>query len=235
MAILTDADERLRAWLVPIVDGAAVHAGPPPDQVDDRMVTAVLLGVEPTTTIARDPHQPSTEVLRLRYLVCADAPKAADALALLERILTAALDTPVLEDGDRLALDVTPVAPETWLALRARARPAITLRLDARHVRAAEEVPFVREPLQLVGTTIRSLSGHLLDPAGTPLAGATVTLAATGAADRTSAAGSFTFPTVPAAPGPVRLSVRAKGRYFTATVDPDSGEPIVIRCDPLEA
>jgi len=235
MALLTDADDRFRAWLGPVVGDATLVATPPAEPADEPTVAAFLIGIEPTTIVARDPHQRSTQVVRLRYLACADAPDPAVALALLDAVLTAALDTPVLPSGERLLLDLEPVAPETWLALQARARPSITLCLDAVHARDAEEVPFVREPLQLVGTTIRSLTGHLLDPAGIPLAGALVTLIATGAAHRTSASGAFTFPTIPAGTGPVRLAVRAKGRQFTADVDPGSGEPIVVRCDPLEA
>jgi hypothetical protein len=235
MAIMTEADERLRGWLAPIVGDATLHAGPPPDDTDGDVVTAFLLSLEPTTTIARDPHQPSIQVVRLRYLVCADAADPARSLDLLDAIVTALLDAPVLDDGTRLELDLAPVTAETWLALRARPRPAITVRLDARHQRLPDDVPFVREPLQVVGTTIRSLTGLLLDPAGTPLAGAVVTMAATGAADRTSAAGRFSFPTIPAGPGPVRLNVRAKGRFFTADIDPDSADPVVVRCDLLEA
>jgi hypothetical protein len=150
-------------------------------------------------------------------------------------VLSAVLDNPVLPEGDRLEVDLGALDPALWTALQARPRPSIALRLDAEHLTAAEEVPVVREPLQLVGTTIRSLTGHLLDPAGTPLSGAVVTLVATGATDRTSPAGAFAFPTLPAGTGPVRLAVRAKGRHFTADVDPDSGEAIVVRCDPLEA
>ena len=86
----------------------------------------------------------------------------------------------------------------------------------------------------MLGSTIRSLTGRLVGPGDVPLVGAEVTLVATGAADRTSSGGTFTFPTVPAGPGPVRLSIRTKGRMFTADIDTDGGEPIVVRCDLLE-
>jgi hypothetical protein len=233
MPILTDADERLRGWLTPIAGDVPVRNGPPDDDATEPSVTAYLLGLEPTTPVGGEVHRPATLVLRLRYLVCVDGPSAEQSLALLDAILTAALDARTI-DGERLEVDLAPIPADAWLALRARPRPAITLRLDARHARVPEEVPMVREPLRVVGSTIRSLTGRLLGPDDQPLAGAVVTLAGTGAEDRTSDTGTFIFPTVPAGPGPLELGVRAKGRFFTAVVDPGADQ-IVVRCDPLEA
>lgn len=232
MAILTDADQRLRDWLGPVAGGVPVLAELPGDDAAEAGITAVLLGLESTATLAGALHRPAPLVLRLRYLVCPHAPEPRRALELLEAVVTAALDTPVV-GGQRMEVDLTPIAPETWVALGARQRPAITLRVDARHARAPDEVPVVLEPLRLVGATIRSLTGHVLGPGDVPLTGAEVTLRATGAAERTTATGAFTFDAVPAG-APVQLAVRAKGRFFVADVDPDGDEPVVVRCDPLE-
>jgi hypothetical protein len=60
-------------------------------------------------------------------------------------------------------------------------------------------------------------------------------VAATRASTRTSTSGTFRFPAVPTGPDPVRLAIRAKGRTFSVDVDPSDGEPVVVRCDLLEA
>jgi Carboxypeptidase regulatory-like domain len=173
-------------------------------------------------------------VVRMRYLVCADSPEPADAVALLDKVLAAVLDHPVLDGGDRLEVDLTPLSAETWMALGAHPRAAFCVRLDAAHEFAPGEVAYVRQPLQLAGSTLRALRGRVVGPDDIPLAGAVVTLAATGAHDRTSPDGTFLFPTVPTGSGPIRLAVRAKGRVFTAEVEPDGDEPLVVHCDPLE-
>jgi hypothetical protein len=232
MAILTEADDLLRTWLGSVAGGVPVLAGVPADGATQPALTAYLLGLEPTASLSRAGQLPAPVVVRLRYLLCADAADAAGALALLDSVMTAALDLNEL-DGHRVEVDLDPVPAETWLALGARLRPSFTLRIDARHVRLPAEVPLVREPLTLTGGTVRSLSGRLLGPGDVPLMGAEVTVMATGTADRTSSAGAFSFGAVPSQ-GSVRLAVRAKGRMFIADVDPDDGDPVVVRCDPLE-
>ena len=235
MGLLVDADAALRTWLRDVVPAAEVAPEPPEDPPASATVSVVLLDVEPTVPVARDPHQRATKVIRLRYLLCADAADAEDSLPLLDAVLAAALETTALPGGHPMELDLRAPAPAVWLALGRRARPCITVRIDVVHVREPDVVPYVREPLRVVGTTIRSLTGRLLDPTGSPIAGAIVSLTATGVGDRTSSSGEFTFSTVPAGAGPVQLGVRAKGRHFTVEVDPSDGEPIVVRCDPLEA
>lgn len=231
MAMLTEADDRLRAWLGTVAGGVAVRAEPPTDDATGPSLTACLLRLESTASVAGGlPRAPI--VVRLRYLVCAHAPEPRRELELLDAVVTAALDTPI-HLGHRLEVDFEPVAAETWLAFGARPRPSIVLRVDAVHVRGRDEGPVVLEPLRLVGTTVRSFTGRLIGPGDVPLTGVEVTLTATGAAERTSSTGTFTFAAVPGG-GPVQLAVRAKGRSFVTAVDPDGGEPVVVRCDPLE-
>lgn len=225
MATLTGADKRLRSWIGPVAGDVPVSFGVPADGGEDASITAYLIGLEPTTKLGGDSHRPAPVVVRLRYLVCADAPDPRRALELLDSVLEAALDAAGLE------VDLTPMPVETWLALGVRPRPAFTVRLSAQHAREAEKTPVVRVPLRLTGATIRSLTGRLLGPGDVALAGSEVTLAATGATSRTSPSGAFVFRTVPAGPGPIRLAVRAKGRAFTVEVDPAEAEPVVVRCD----
>jgi len=236
MTMLIEADTRLRSWLAPIAgDVPVLAAAPTDDRGDDGSepsLHAHLVGLEPTAALPRGGPQQAPVVVRLRYLVCAGAGGAGPALELLDKIVTAALDRTEL-DGHRFEADLEPVPAEIWIALGARMRPSLTIRIDARHVRTPADTPVVREPLTLTGGTIRSLTGRLLGPGDVPLTGAEVTVMATGASDRTSPGGDFTFGAVPGG-GPVRLAVRAKGRMFIADVDPNDGEPVVVRCNPLE-
>jgi hypothetical protein len=209
-----------------------VRAEAPSDEVSETALTAYLIALEPTAPLTRAGQRFAPVVVRLRYLICADSPDAGEVLRLLESVVTAALDLSTL-DGHGVEANLEPVPTETWLALGARPRPSFTLRVDARHVRTPEQTPFVREPLKLMTGTVRSLTGRLLGPDDVPLTGAEVTVMSTGAADRTSPGGTFTFGAVPTG-GPIRLVVRAKGRMFIADVDPGDGDPVVVRCNPLE-
>lgn len=226
MPILTDADRRLRSWLAEVVGDVAVSGAMPGEDPAQPSVSAYLLGLEPTTRVAGDPHRSSPVVVRLRYLVCADAPEPERAVELLDAVLEAALDARGLD------VDLTPLPASTWLALGTRPRPALTVRVSAEGARARESAPPVRQPLRLESTGVRSLAGRLLGPGDVALAGSEVTVAATGATRRTSPTGGFAFPAVPA--GPLHLAVRAKGRAFSVDVDPADGEPVVVRCDLLE-
>lgn len=232
MAILTEADDRVRTWLGSVAGNAPVLAAAPSDDVTEPALTAYLLAVEPTAPITRSTLGRAPIVIRLSYLVCASAGDPLGALQLLDTVVTAALDLTMI-DGQRVEVDLEPVPTETWIALGARPRPAVTLRIDARHVRTAERGPVVRVPLSLSGGTVRALIGHLLGPGDVPITGAEVTVMSTGATDRTSPVGTFSFGAVPNT-GSVRLAVRAKGRMFIADVDPDEGGPVVVRCNPLE-
>lgn len=228
MPALSEPDQRLRAWLEDVVGDVAVSDGVPGDGGDETSVTAYLLGLEPTTTVAGDPHRQAPMVVRLCYLVCAAAPEPRRAVELLDSVLEAALEAPGID------VDLSPVPAQTWIALGARPRPALTVRVSGQHTRAAHHASLVREPLQLDGTAVRSMAGRLLGPGDVALAGSEVTLSATGATTRTSPSGAFAFSTVPVGPGPVRLAVRAKGRAYRVDVDPLDGEPVVVRCDLLE-
>lgn len=235
MGVLTDADDKLRAWLRAAAGGADVVAGPPPDaptQDGEAALGAYLLAVEPVPRVATDKYRPAPVVLRLRYLV---APQAADdraALELVDRLLEATYDAPLPDD---LEVDLAPAPTDVWQALGVRPRPALTVQVTARFLPRPAERQMVRQPLRVVGAGIRALDGRLLGPDDIPLPGAEVVVAATRAATRTSSSGAFSFPAVPAGPDPVRLTIRTKGRTFSADVDPSDGEPVVVRCDLLEA
>ena len=232
MSLLTEADDRLRTWLGSIAGNVPVVAGPPTDDAGEPAITAHLLALEPTAPLTRGGYRPASTVVRLRYLVCASAADPTEALRLLDPVVTAALDLATI-DGHRVEADLEPLPPETWSALGARMRPSLTLRVDAVHARVPERRPLVRQPLTLQGGVVRSLTGRLLGPDDVPLPGAEVSVMATGATDRTSNAGTFSFGAVPSG-GSVRLAVRAKGRMFIADVDPADGDPVVVRCNPLE-
>ncbi|HEY7072432.1 MAG TPA: carboxypeptidase regulatory-like domain-containing protein [Acidimicrobiales bacterium] len=238
MGVLTEADDKLRAWLQAAAGGADVVAGPPRDAPEDTpagkkaTLGAYLLAIEPVPRVATDKYHPAPVVLHLRYLVVPEGPDDRAALELVDRLLEATYDTPLPGDLD---VDLAPAPTDVWQALGARPRPAVTVQLTARFQPRPAEVEYVREQLHVVGTGVRSLGGRVLGPGDIPLAGAEVVVAATRASTRTSNSGTFRFPAVPTGPDPVRLAIRAKGRTFSVDVDPSDGEPVVVRCDLLEA
>lgn len=235
MPLLTDADEHLRAWLAVVVGDVPVRAGPPRDVVADEVVepelTAYLFELASGLRVNGDAHRPPPTVVRLGYLICADAPEPQQALQVLEAVLVAALEARPDDMGD-FEVDLAPLPSEEWTALGVRPRPAVRLRLTAHHQRRVDQGSVVRTPLQLVGTGSQRLAGRVIGPGDQPLAGAEVAVEAIAATTRTSDDGTFSFPMVPT--GAVRLAVRAKGRSFAVDADPE-GEPLVIHCDPSEA
>jgi len=236
MGVLTEADDKLRAWLQAAAGGAAIVAGPPPEAPpggeEEATLCAYLLAVEPVPRVATDKYRPAPVVLHLRYLVTPQAASDRDALELVDRLLEATYDTALPDD---LEVDLAPAPTDVWQALGARPRPAITVRVTARFLPRPAEMELVREELHVVGAGLRSLTGRVIGPGDIPLAGAEVVVAATRTATRTSNSGTFSFSAVPTGPDPVRLAIRTKGRTFSVDVDPSDGEPVVVRCDLLEA
>ena len=100
--------------------------------------------------------------------------------------------------------------------------------------RQSSPATYVRRPLRVIAAPVRSISGVLLGPDDEPLVGAQMTLLNTGAVDRTSRHGMFTFPLAPSGDEPLGLSIHTAGRYFTTEIDPTDGGPLVVHCDPLE-
>lgn len=236
MGLLTDADAEIRAWLERAAGDAPVEIGPPGTSEDTdgdgARLAMYLLALEPVPKVANDRHFPVPVVIRLRYLVAPSAPDHPSRLELLDRVLAAVHDDP---PPHHLDAEFTPAPTEVWSDFDARPRPALSLQVTARGVRAPVETGLVRQPLRVVEAGIRGLRGRVLGPEDIPLAGAEVAVAATGASTRTASNGSFLLPTVPDAPEPIRLSVRAKGRTFSVDVEPADVESLVIRCDLLEA
>lgn len=236
MGMLSEADDRLRDWLgdlagdVPVVAGLPQDAAPGGD--GGPAVAAYLLGVEPAHRLAGEAHRPAPVVVHLSYLVTARAGDERAALELLDRVLAAALDAGLPPDID---LDLSPLPVDAWQALGARPRPAVTVRVLARHAPPRPDVGLVREPLRVVDAGLRPLRGRVLGNGDLPLAGVEVIVAGTQAVARTSVSGHFSFAAVPSGPDPIRLAVRAKGRTFTLDVEPTGDEPVVMHCDLLEA
>jgi len=240
MGMLSEADDRLRDWLGDLAGDVPVVAGLPPeaapggggDTGSDPVLAMSLLAIEPATRLAGDAHRPAPVVAYLRYLVTAHAGDERAALELLDLVLTAAIDAGPVPGID---LDLDPLPVDAWQALRARPRPALTVRVTARHAPPVPDMVLVREPVRVVGAGLRPLRGRVLGNGDIPLAGVEVIVAGTGASTRTSPKGAFSFAAVPRSSDPIRLAVRAKGRTFTADVEPSGDEPVVMHCDLLEA
>jgi hypothetical protein len=232
--VLTEVDDAVRAWIAELAGVVAVDAGPPRSADHDGAPVALYaLGVEPQVELRNDLHHPAPATVWLRYLLCGGSPHTPEVLGVLDAVLARLFDP---GSGDRGGLDlelepsVEPLG--TWSALGVPPRPAIVLRVRCRFERASRDVAPVLAPLRVEGGPVHSLRGRLVGPGEIPIVGAEVGLPATGARSRTDGSGAFTLPSVP--PGPLSLTVRAKGREFLVAVEAPE-QPLVIHCDPTEA
>ncbi len=73
--VLGRADARLRSWLTGVAGDVAVRADRPTAESTGESISAFLLGFEPTRAVVAEVHRPAPVVVRLRYLVWADAPE----------------------------------------------------------------------------------------------------------------------------------------------------------------
>lgn len=217
------ASATLVSWLAEVA-GPAVQE--PPSDADDG---AAGLAVWPLELL---PDQQGSAAsagrplrLRVRHLVTGKG-GAAQAVRLLDQALVAAA-----AGNGAPEVAFAPVAPEVWLALGARPRPALLFDVTAQVARPAAVGPRVRAPLQVQDGSLRAISGRVLGPEDVPLAGIRLEVSGTGASTYSGTGGAFALPGVPARV-PLRLLLSGRGVRRLADVPADAAaDDIVIRFD----
>jgi hypothetical protein len=244
---LQAADAAVRAWLADVLDAGPVSDARPvdrgsSDETDPPAVSLHLFEVAADRPLA-DARVPRT--FRLRYLLtAAPAPESAGGgtLGVLDAVL-----------ADRIAADraagapagaapaaggpadvVVEPAPATLFAgLGLAPRPALLVETTARVVPPATTAPLVTQRPVVESAFLRPVHGRVVGPGGIGLGAVSVALAGSDRWVRTGPDGAFRLAAPVDGTGRALVRVAAKGREFTADVEPD-GDEILIHCDPRE-
>ena len=221
-------DQQLREWVEGVLGAVTLSLDPPEDERADKGINLYLLEVADAPALRSSRSSPLQ--LSLRYLMTSWADTPEEAHRLLGQLVFAAMETPEFE------VELEPLPAATWMAIGAKLRPSIVLRVPLRKERPEPPVKLVRHPLVVQASSITSLQGVVLGPNDMPISGARVEIPALQLAVRADTKGRFHFPTVPTEPHTTQLRIRARGRELTLTVDPAGldGEPLLIRFNPLE-
>jgi len=225
--VIEQADRRLTDWVGKIADrDARVVLSAPSDErqgVGVSLFLMDLVSLPPMRGQRRAPLQ-----LALRYLVSVWAGDPLDEHRMLGALVAAAMQ----EEG--LEVQLAPVPPEVWTALRVAPRPSFVLQVPVRQARPEPVVPRVRGPLAMRGVGLAPLAGVVLGPGDVPVAGARVEVPAADAVAETDPQGRFRFPSLPSEPRRQLLRIRARGRQLDVEIArPDAGGSVVIRFDQL--
>ena len=234
MGTLSDADNSIRDWARGVLHGVEITAEPPgPDPTaggaaGESRLSLYLLELEGERELqpsrGRNPLR-----YRLRYLVTATGADPAAGHELLGRLLDATVE------ADDVVVRLDPLAPESWLALRAPPQPSFLLETTARVERPHADAPLVTEPPIVRGSVLRALQGRLVGPGGRSVPGATVALDGTATRVHTGPDGTFRLAAAPDTEGRARFRIAAKGREYVAEVDLSDGDDhLVIHFDPRE-
>jgi hypothetical protein len=211
------ATDELLSFVTAACDGP-VRLGIPADADEPGLCLwpYELRAEQQTTGAARAPYR-----FAVRYLL---AGSSVAALGLLDRVLTEA----VRAGAPELVLAAPPA--ELWRALGLAPRPVLGFHVPASVEIPVDPAPLVRGALQLRGLELVALIGSVLGTGDEPVAGARVEVAGTRLATHTGAHGQFQFAAVPEGER-LALRIHARGRIFTAWLDPPIGEPVTLHCD----
>jgi hypothetical protein len=244
---LRAADAAVRAWLAGVIGDVPLTDGPPPDipstdipsagraaggssdATDPAPVSLHLYEVAAERPLA-DARVPRT--FRLRYLLT--GPDGPGTLDLLDAVLA---DRIAAEGAARVAgaADLV-VEPATAALLAARGvapRPALVVETTARLAPPAATAPLVTQPAVVTPAFLRPVRGRVVGPGGIGLGAVSVALAGSDRWERTGPDGAFNLAAPVDGTGRTRVRVAAKGREFTADLEP-AGDEILIHCDPRE-
>ncbi len=219
--MIEDVEGRLKAWVAGVLGDVTMSLEAPGNAATGRGVSLYLLDLAarpPVPGTGRAPLQ-----LTLRYLVTSWADDPTEAHLLLEQLAFAAMDSPDFE------VELQPPAPEAWLALGARPRPAFYLRVPLRQPRPEPAVKRVLQPIAVRTAPLISLQGVVLGPGAIPVAGARVELPAFGRSAYTDSHGRFRLTGVPGEPHARVLRVSARGTEQTLTVE--GNDPLSINLE----
>lgn len=218
-----EVQERLREWVRSVLGSVEVSdSAPGSDPAAD--VVVYPLSLSPRQEV-RDPRGREPLRFGLRSLVLTQGEEAADRL---QQLLVAALHV------SEWSVELEAPSPQTWLALNSYPRPAFVLDVDVAVPRPEPRVSLVLRPPAVEVAQMSRLDGQVLGPGSVPIPGARVELTDLNRVVYSDGDGRFSFPSVPQE-GSARFRISAKGRRFVAAAGVTTdGDPLVIRCEPLE-
>lgn len=222
-------DERLKNWVMSILDDVTVSLDAPEAARKSRTVRTYLMEIV-QSQVPRTTKRPPLQVI-LRYLVTAEDGDNESGHRLLGDLLAGALESSEFE------VDPEPVPIAVWAGFGVPPRPSFVLRAPLRIERTQPKVKRVLMPLVVNTTAMVALDGMVLGPGDFPLSGAQVELPALQLSTHTDYKGRFRFAAVPAGPPYMTLRVSAKGRQVTVSTSTDGrrvGEPLVVRIERME-
>lgn len=212
-------------WIRPAVGEIPVAFGPlsaePPPEAGAR-IQLTFLGTIPATPPRALSRQPQSLLMFARYLVTSSAPDRAEADRLIVALGFAALDRGIPE------LERDGPSPDLWLALGVTARPALLVREVLERPRPVHPAPLVRRPLVTEWSHSRTVTGRVIGPRETPIAGARIEVASAGLTAYTDHRGEFILAGVPAGPPAPLLVITAKGVRLTVRAESPASTPLVI-------
>jgi hypothetical protein len=216
-----DTTAGLVAWIGGVLPGTAVCVQSLGDKQRGAGVDLRLLRALPRPgPRAADPPL----VADLDYLATVQLADAGAEQRAVVELLFAAMDR---QDVEVLAgEDVLGICASLGIAPAA----GFVLRTPLVRERAAKQRPLVRRPMVVHTSDLGVISGQVLGPADTPVAGATVSALGLDRLVRTDRHGQFRIGAAPGAAA-VRLVARARGVEIEATAM--AGEPVTLRL-PLE-
>jgi len=218
-------DQQLKDWVNSTVAGTDVQLSIPPAKVDGPTVSLYLYKMDSAVPSRRDGPRPIE--LTLYYLVTTRAKTMLEAHSLLGELLFAALESPDLD------VDVRPIPNEAWLAFGIAPQPAFKLGMPLAKERP-NQVPLIREPVEVQLSPIKSMSGVVLSPDGTPIPQARVEIPGTTTVVHTDGRGKFRFHSMPTFLNKKDLRVVARGFEQIVSEPFNTDKPIVIRFQPQE-
>jgi len=226
--MVDEFDERLKNWVLSVVEGAEVSMAAPNGQKPGSGVGLYLLEVmqsPPPSTVKRPPLQ-----LSLRYLITTWSEKPEDAHQSLVRLIFAAMENTDFQ------VELDPIPMAVWTAFAVPPRPHFILRVPLRLERPEPVTKLVREPLKIKKSLMLGFHGQLLGPGDIALAGCRIEMPDLRISTHTDYNGMFYFPGVPAE-GTKHFLIRAKGRELEIDSQenhPDGSAPLVVHFSPLE-
>jgi hypothetical protein len=225
--VIERADTRLADWVGGVVGtGVEVALAAPGDGRAGSGISLFLMDLVSLPAMRGERRTPLQ--LALRYLVTAWGEDPPGEHRLLGTLVAAAMEE---EDFD---VQLAPLPPAVWTALRVSPRPSFVVQLPVRVARPEPVRPRVRGPLVVQGVSLVALAGVVLGPGDVPLANARVEVPSAGAVAETDPEGRFRFPALPAEAGKRQLRVRARGRQLDVEIEqPDANSAVVIRFDQL--
>lgn len=219
--MIAPIDEQVRDWLKNVAGDATISFSRPSDEAAELVLFVYLFDIERPAAVPSGRIPPMQ--LRLGYLVSSCGPDPIAAHELLGKVIAAA------STQSQYSLEFGPPTTAAWTALNLSARASFILRATASDVRDERLAQPVRTA-QVSSLPLEAITGRVIAPDGTPLAGAAVDVVALGRTATASADGRFVLEGVTNA---IDLLIRArvKGREVAVTRPAHSSDDVTIVID----